>query len=108
MNLINQAHSATKFINSHRGASMNYQQKQQAIAAFSKCMSGIIGKTKAAIKKSENDDFAVIDFEFTQLKQDFQNLASKCESGDQEVFQFGQLVQQFETMFNKNNPLQYV
>lgn len=108
MNLINQAHSATKFINSHGGASMNYQQKKQAIAAFSKRMTGIIGKTESAIKKAGNDDFAVIGFEFTQLKQDFQKLASECESHDQELFNFGLLLQKFETTFNKCNPLRYV
>ncbi|MFA5016185.1 MAG: hypothetical protein WC504_01460 [Methylobacter sp.] len=83
---------------------MNHQEKQKALSNFTSRLQGILNKTKAAIKDKKTDDFFSIDYEFKLLKQDFQKQSGKCAPHDQAMFQFGQVMAEFESIFDEHNP----
>lgn len=109
MDSINQAHGATKYVKTHPGSHLDYQQKKQAINNFSKRMEKLIKKLEEPNKNQYcTDAFVAIGYELARLREDFQKLATQCESSDQMVFQTGQLLMNFEMFFQKIDPLKYV
>lgn len=87
---------------------MIYVQKQRALSNFVKRMDLIMNKMDSAIAGCPNHDYRAIEYEFGQLKKDYQRFAVGYQNHDQAVFQLGRLIQRFEKVFNKNNPLQYI
>ncbi|MFZ2170248.1 MAG: hypothetical protein WAW61_11500 [Methylococcaceae bacterium] len=108
MNLINRAHNATKFLNTHAGSGMDLTHEPPGLSSFISRLTKLQDKTKALLDKSSTDAFVTIDYEFGQLKREYQEMAGGDGNKSQTLFQCGQMLGQYESMLNEINPLKYI
>ncbi|MFZ2170551.1 MAG: hypothetical protein WAW61_13060 [Methylococcaceae bacterium] len=106
MNMINQGSTAIKFLNTHPGSHMNLTPENPELSRFIKRLTNLQNGLKAALDKSSTEKFISIDYELSQLKQDYQKLAGSDGNQSPLLVQSGQLLGQCEAMFSKINTLQ--
>lgn len=87
---------------------MDNNQKENDLLNFANRLQGVIDKTNAAVEKPGSDGFSVIEYEFKQLKRDFQKFSGQCKPDDQGIFQLSTALRKFETTFNKHSPLKFL
>lgn len=104
-----QAPATTQFTRSHEETQMHFHQEKQDLSSFTSRLQSLVMKFDAAMKNPVADNFSTLDYEFDELKRDYQTLSGKKNGPhEQGLFQFGQVLAKFERTFNENSPLRYV
>lgn len=85
---------------------MNFQATEKKANELLFRLRAATNKLKACFGQQLNmDNYSAATYEFNQVKKEYQSMAAKCPPGDQNVFQLGRLLREFESIVNNpSNP----
>lgn len=85
---------------------MNFHETEKKTNELLHRMRAATNKLKACFGKKLNmDNYSAAVYEFNQIKKEYQKMAARSHSGDQSVFQLGQLLREAESLINTpSNP----